>query len=203
MSDRDSLIRDLKESWSKSSVIEPKNCPKCGQPMEYCQTGEGENAWMCQNCNVTIPTSKMAFAMTPSWKRIVKYFAHGIAFSVLFIGLEIVWISSSFFLIAIGSILGLIIGILILFLILGVVNSIVSRFVWGFSMKTSTGSIFFHGLVLFLILIAVEIVLLLPALVFVGNPIVTTVRFIVSCFLYGLIGEKVAENWTEDRIKYC
>jgi hypothetical protein len=116
---------------------------------------------------------------------------------VLLLVLEFLWAFFSVFLVAIGSFIGLIIGILLLFLIVGAVNSVVSRFVWGFSMKDSAVSIFFHGLVLFLILLAVDVAFLLLALVFLENPIVTALRLIVGCFFYGLIGKKVAEMWTE------
>jgi ribosomal protein L37AE/L43A len=197
MSDSDSLIRDLEESWSKSGVLESKNCPKCGQPMEYYKTEEGKGFWACQKCDLAVKISTMASITIRPWEKIVRFFVHGIAFSVLLFVLEFLWVFSSVFLVAIGSFLGLIIGILLLFLIVGAVNSVVSRFVWGFSMKDSAVSIFFHGLVLFLILLGVEIGLLFPTLVFLGNPIVTALRLIVSCFLFGLIGKKVAEMWTE------
>jgi len=64
-------------------------------------------------------------------------------------------------------------------------------------MQSSATSIFFHGFVLFIILLMVDLVLMVPAFVFIGNPIVTVARFIAGCFLYGLIGKKVAEKWTE------
>lgn len=197
MSDRASVIRDLEESWSKSEVLGPENCPKCKQPMKYYKNDEGKSFWICQKCNLTIRSSMMASLMIPPWKKAMKYFIHGIAFSLLFLALEIVWIFSSFFLISIGSILGLIIGAILLFLIVGVVNSVISELVWRFSVRYSTMRIFFHGLILFIILLVVDLVLMVPAWVFVGNPIVTVVKFTVSCFLYGLIGKKVAELWAE------
>jgi ribosomal protein L37AE/L43A len=197
MSDRDSAIRDLQDSWDKSGVLEPKNCPKCGQPMEYHKTDEGESFWTCQKCDLSIEISTMATPMMPLWEKIARFFVHGIAFSALLFVLEFLWVFSSLFLVMIGSFLGLIIGILLLFLIVGAVNSVVSRFIWGFSMKDSTVSIFFHGLALSIILLGIEVVLLLPTLVVVGDPIVTAVRFIASCFLFGLIGKKIAEMWTE------
>ena len=197
MSDRESTIRDLQESWSKSDVLEHQNCPKCGQPMKYYENGEGKGFWTCQKCNFDVKKSEMASLPIPLWKKTVKFFVHGIAFSGLFFVLEIVWVFTGVFLVFYGSYIGLIIGVLLLFLIVGVVNSIVSRFVWGFSMKDSATSIFFHGLVLFIILLMVDLVLMVPAFVFLGNPIVTVAKFIASCSFYGLIGKKVAELWAE------
>jgi ribosomal protein L37AE/L43A len=197
MSDRESTIRDLQESWSKSDVLEHQNCPKCGQPMEYYENGEGKGFWTCQKCNFDVKKSKMASLTTPLWKKTVKFFVHGIAFSGLFFALEIVWALTGVFLILIGSLIGLIIGILLLFIIVGVANSIVSRFVWGFSMKDSATNIFFHGLILFIILLVVDLVLMVPVWIFVGNSIVIAAKFVVSCFFYGLIGKKVAEMWRE------
>jgi ribosomal protein L37AE/L43A len=197
MSDVDSAIRDLQESWSKSEVFEPKNCPKCGQPMGYYKNEEGKVFWTCQKCDLAVKISAMASLTMSSWEKLGRFFVHGIAFTVLFFALEFLWIFSSLILVAIGSFLGLIIGILLLFLIVGAVNSVVSRFVWGFSMQDSAINIFLHGLVLSLILLVVDIVLLLPTLASQANPIVTALRLIVSCFFYGLIGKKIAEMWTE------
>jgi ribosomal protein L37AE/L43A len=197
MSDADSAIRDLQESWSKSEVLEPKNCPKCGQPMESYKNEEGKVFWTCQKCNLAVKISTMASIAMPRWEKIARFFVHGIAFSVLLFVLEFLWIFFSVFLVVLGSFIGLIIGVLLLFLIVGAVNSVVSRFVWGFSMKDSAVSIFFHGLVLFLIILAVDIVFLFPTLLVLGNPIVTALRLIVSCFFYGLIGKKLAEMWAE------
>lgn len=198
MSDRDSAIRDLQESWSnKSNALGPQNCPKCGQPMEYYENDDGKGFWTCRKCNLDVRSSMMASLTTPLWKKTAKFFLHGIAFSGLFFALEIVWALTGVFLILIGSLIGLIIGILLLFLIVGVANSVVSEFVWGFSMQYSAMKIFFHGLILFIILLVVDLVLMVPVWVSVGNPIVIAVKFIATCFIYGLIGKKIAEMWTE------
>jgi ribosomal protein L37AE/L43A len=204
MIDRDSLkkdseerIRDSQESLTRYNVLEPESCPKCRQPMEYYKNEEGKGFWTCQKCNLTIRSSMMASFMTPAWKKVVKFFVHGIAFSVLFFALDFLWLFSSLFLLTIGSILGFIIGILLLFVIVGVTNTVVSRFVWKFSMKYSAKKIFFHGLILFVILLVVDPVFMIPTLVFEGNPIAIAADFIVSCFVCGSIGKMMAEMWAE------
>jgi F0F1-type ATP synthase assembly protein I len=128
----------------------------------------------------------------------VKYFIHGIAFSLLFTVLTVVWIFTSLILVLLGSLLGLIIGIGILMLIIGGLNSLLTSFLW-FPVKTSLWSILSHGIVLFiLLLIANSIVLVAPSLVFPGIA-TTVVTLIIGCFIDGFVCKTVARFWEEER----
>lgn len=129
-----------------------------------------------------------------NWKDLAKYFIHGIAFSVLFFILGIVWVFAFALLVVVGFIIGLIIGICLLFLIVGFLNSVITSFLW-FEVKTSFWDLFFHGLAFFIILLVVNgIFVTVPSLVFPG--IVTTlITLVIATFLSGFVGKKVAGWW--------
>ena len=60
------------------------------------------------------------------WKILIKYFVHGIVFSLLFTVLGVAWVFGSLILVMIGSFLGLIIGLVLLILIIGFSNAVVT-----------------------------------------------------------------------------
>ena len=161
------------------------------------ESNTGKGSWVCFDCNITLKTPSRSTGDFPFSKRVPRYFVHGIVFAVLFLLLEIFWIVSIVFLVMIGSFIGLIIGFAILFPIVGGINTVVSKLVWGFYMKSSLGDIFLHGFVLFIVLLIVDLVLLIPVMAYPGNLPITVVRFIVACFLYGLIGARLGEVWEE------
>jgi len=101
MSDTESKIRDLQESWSKikSDVLKNQNCPICGQPMKYHENSDGKGFWTCQKCNLIVKESVMAYFHILSWEKMARFFVHGIAFSGLFFVLEIVWLFAGAFLV--------------------------------------------------------------------------------------------------------
>lgn len=129
-------------------------------------------------------------------KTISKYFIHGLAFSVLFLILSIAMIFVLAILIGFGFIIGLIIGVGLLFLMVGFLNSIITDFLW-FTVSKSFLSILFHGIVLSVTLIVVNIIFIwAPNLVF-PNVYVEIITFIIGTFLNGLIGKTVATIWEE------
>jgi hypothetical protein len=128
------------------------------------------------------------------WKIFGKYFLHGILFSVLFLVLWIAWIFMMILLISLGAIIGFIIGIGLLFPIVGFINTALGVHLWNIEAETGFWNMFFHGLVLFiLLLIANLITSTLPNYAFPGTATLV-VTFIISTFLNGVIGKKVS-SW--------
>ena len=128
------------------------------------------------------------------WKIFGKYFLHGILFSVVFLLLGIAWIFMMILLVSLGAIIGFIIGIGLLFLIVGFINMVLGVHLWNIEAETGFWNIFFHGLVLFiLLLIANLITSTLPNYTFPGTATLV-VTFIISTFLNGVIGKKVS-SW--------
>lgn len=128
------------------------------------------------------------------WKMFGKYFLHGILFSVLFLLLGIAWIFMMILLVSLGAIIGFIIGIGLLFLIVGFINMALGVHLWNIEAETGFWNMFFHGLVLFiLLLIANLITSTLPNYAFPGTATLV-VTFIISTFLNGFIGKKVS-SW--------
>jgi hypothetical protein len=112
------------------------------------------------------------------WKNLVKYFAHGIAFSLLFAILAIAWAFILVILVGFGFIIGLMIGVGLLFLIMGFLNSVITTHLW-FEVKTEFWDLLFHGLVLFLVLLIVNgIFITVSSLVFPGTA-TTVVTLII------------------------
>ena len=132
-----------------------------------------------------------------TWKILAKYFAHGIAFYVLFTILTIAWLFGFIVLTILGSLIGLIIGLGILMLIVGGVNCFLTSLLW-FPVKTSLWSLVGHGLVLFIALLIVDgIFVMIPSLVFPG--IVTAVfTFIFGSFLNGFVARNIAGWWRQE-----
>jgi len=132
-----------------------------------------------------------------TWKILAKFFVHGLAFSLLFTVLAILWIFGFLILILLGSFIGLIIGLGILMLIIGGLNSLLTSLLW-FPVKTSFWSILGHGIVLFIMLSIVNsIFLLVPSLAFPGIT-TTAITFIIGAFLDGFVSKKVARWWKEE-----
>lgn len=129
-----------------------------------------------------------------SWKIIVKYFVHGIAFSLIFTVLAVAWIFGLLMLTVVGSFIGFIIGFGILMLIIGGLNSFLTSILW-FPVKTAFWSILGHGFVLFIVLLIVNgIFVMVPSLAFPGIS-TTIITFVIGSFLDGFVGKKVAGWW--------
>ncbi len=128
---------------------------------------------------------------------LVKYFLHGISFSVLMLVLGIVWVFIFVVLVVIGFIIGFIIGIIVFFLIIGWLNALLINLIWGVSIKSNWTSLLAHGFSLSIVLIIVSI----PSL-FIGivMPSLATsiAMFLIHCFIDGYIAKSVAGYWQEE-----
>lgn len=127
---------------------------------------------------------------------LLKYFVHGILFSLLLLGLEIVWAFILAFLAVIGFLIGLIIGLILFFILIGGLNTFLMVHVWDTSMKTDWKSLLVHGFALFIALIVAGI----PRFVinfFMPSLIAAIVMFIIYCFIDGFVAKEVGNNWEE------
>ena len=125
---------------------------------------------------------------------LIRYFLHGLAFSLLFIVLMLVWVIIAAVLIVVGLFIGLIIGFIILFYFVGGLNAWLTRSIWSFPVKTNFLSLLSHGFVLFIVLLLAQIPQLILSL---GWPslIMTVILFIAYAFVDGYIAKTVASHW--------
>jgi Zn-finger nucleic acid-binding protein len=129
------------------------------------------------------------------WRtKLWKYFEQGILFSVIFIGLSIVWAVLLVALMLIGSIIGLIIGFLILLFLIGFLNAFLTDAIWKIDTRADWKSLLSHGFFLFIALLFANIPAFLINLVIHNLPIAIAL-FIVYCFIDGFICKKVAESY--------
>ena len=127
----------------------------------------------------------------------LRYFLHGIAFSLLSTVLLFVWVLLLFFLVMIGWFIGLIIGIIALLLFMGGLNAFLSGAIWSINTRTGLLSLLGHGLVLGLLQAVVHIPAIIVNLT-VPNLASTIAVFVAYCFIDGFIAKKVAGWWKEE-----
>jgi hypothetical protein len=130
--------------------------------------------------------------------RATKYFLHGIAFSLLLLVLEIVWVFMLVFLVIIGFIVGLIIGFIILFFIIGGLNAVLTQSIWKTYIKKDWKNLLAHGIVLFVVLILAGIPSLLVYYAY-PNLIAGVVLFFIYCFIDGYVAKHVGSAFEEQR----
>ncbi|MEM2101930.1 MAG: hypothetical protein QXM22_00265 [Candidatus Bathyarchaeia archaeon] len=123
-----------------------------------------------------------------------KFFVHGILFMALFWVLVVGWTFLTFVLVSVGYLLGLAIGFVLLFLAVGYINKTIAVFLWRMKEASSIWYHFFHGLVLFLILIGLNFVFVLLPYYIVGNVVLHVVVVFWGIFLDGFVGREVA-SW--------
>lgn len=117
---------------------------------------------------------------------------HGLGLSILMFVLVIGWALILMILLALGSILGLLIGLGVLALALGYINAFLAEAVWEMSTDEALTSKLFHGGLLFLILLIVN----LPWVAieyYSSHWLITVVLFIIYVPIHGYVGKRVAE----------
>ena len=130
------------------------------------------------------------------WWDLVKYFFHGISFSVILLFLGFLWVFVLAALVVVGLFIGFIIGLLVLFFFIGGLNSVLTALIWDLDITVEWKSVLLHGFVLFIVLLIVDI----PGLILnIAVPsLATTISlFVIYCFIDGLISKKIAQNWEE------
>jgi hypothetical protein len=126
--------------------------------------------------------------------QLAKYFLHGVAFSLLFFILAIVWALVFGVLIVLGSFIGLIIGIVLLFFIVGGLNAFLSEIVWNLSID-GWQSILTCGFYLTVILVIVHIPVAYALIYDPPNIIVSMVLFVIYAFIDGFLARELAPLW--------
>jgi len=129
---------------------------------------------------------------------ILKYFAHGILFSLLSIGL--LFVVKHLVTLALLDINGILLIMAILYILpmpVGVANSLVTRFLW-FPVEYSWFGTWAHGGLLLVALIAVGFTISL-ALSGIPPETSTIISFVTGAFIDGFIGKGIAGIWEEVR----
>jgi len=143
-----------------------------------------------------VPAEKQA-EKEPIWKTALKYFLHGISFSILLLILGIFWVVIFAILLAIGYIIGFIIGLLVLFIFVGGLNSFLTDMIWSIPIKTQWKGLLAHGVVLFIVLVIAGIPQLIVNLVASNLPVQVGL-FIIYAFIDGFVAKKIGEQWEEE-----
>lgn len=127
----------------------------------------------------------------------VRYFLHGLAFSLLFLVLGIIWLVIFVVLVEIGAVIGFIIGLIVLFFFIGGLNSFLTGLIWSVTMKTNWKSLLVHGFSLFIVLLIAG----LPSY-FLGSfshdLTFYTAIFLIYSFIDGAIAKNVGFWWKEE-----
>jgi len=130
------------------------------------------------------------------WETPLKYFFHGISFSILLLLLGFLWAFILGILVVLGYLIGLIIGFVLLLIFVGGINSFLSDFFWDISTSTDWKSLLGHGFILFIALFIVDIPAVLVNL-YVPSLVTSIAVFIIYAFISGFIARKVAAYWEQ------
>lgn len=133
----------------------------------------------------------------PWWRAPLKYFLHGVSFSLFMLVLGLVWVVLLLMLAAVGFIIGLIIGLVVLFILVGGLNSFLTDMIWGIPIKTDWKSLLAHGFALIFVLLIAGIPGFLVTM-FVPGLVTTALRFIIYAFIDGFLGKNVGGYWEEE-----
>jgi hypothetical protein len=133
-----------------------------------------------------------------SWpSRLARYFLHGIAFSILFPLLGLVWVIILELFVMVGALIGLIIGFIVLFFFIGGLNTLLTDFLWSTTIESGWKTLLIHGLGLFFALLIVD----LPRYIFLPlsgpSPALLIGVFVIYAFINGFIAKNVASVWKE------
>ncbi len=134
-----------------------------------------------------------------NWRNLLKYFVHGMTFSTSYFVLATVWAFVLSFLIGVGAIIGFIMGLVLLFLMAGFLNSVITSYLW-FKVKFGFWDFLFHGVVLFVTLLILNVVITVPNLVLPGIA-TTVITYLIATFLEGFVAKKLAGWWQEEYAK--
>ncbi len=117
---------------------------------------------------------------------------HGIGLTILMFLLIIGWALVLGLLLVLGFIIGLLIGFVMLGLALGYINSYLAEAVWEMGTDKKLVSRFFHGVLLFIVLLIAEIPMLAINYLF-PHWLMMAIMFIIYIPIHGFVGVKVAE----------
>jgi hypothetical protein len=132
----------------------------------------------------------------PLWKTLAKYLIHGLLFYVLYAIFFLVWAFILVILVTLGAFIGLIIGLAVLAFFLGGINSFLTDLLW-FPIETSWKSVLFHGSVLFIVLLVVNVIIVAIPTIILPSITTTILTFITATFVDGYVAKNVASMWKE------
>ena len=132
----------------------------------------------------------------PWWRNPLKYFLHGISFSVLLLVLAFAWAFILGILVILGSFIGLIIGFVVLFFLIGGLNTFLTGVIWSITAETRWTSLLGHGFLLFIALLIVSVPSVILNLA-VPSLVTTIVTFVAYAFIDGFVAKKTAEYFEE------
>jgi hypothetical protein len=129
---------------------------------------------------------------------ILKYFIHGILFSLLAAGLVLVGTALLVFLaiLGLGGILLVIAILYIIPLFIGAANCVITGFLW-FPVKYSWLGTWGHGVLLLICMIIVNLIISIP-LSAIPQTAAIIIGFIIGAFVDGFIGKQIAGIWREE-----
>jgi len=144
----------------------------------------------------------------------LKYFLHGISFSILLLILGTFWAAIFALLLTLGGtmiggfivaglalliveFIGFIIGPLVLLFLVGGLNSFLTEIIWSIHVKTGWIIVFLHGLVLFIALVIAGIPWLIANLYVASNLPTQIALFIIYAFIDGFVAKKIGEQFEE------
>jgi hypothetical protein len=133
----------------------------------------------------------------PLPSRLLRYFVHGLAFSILFLFLTFIWAFILALLIVVGSIIGFIIGFVVLFFLMRGLNTFLTRWIWSPDIRSGWLSLLIHGLGLFIALLIASI----PSLLLIGTPYslaFSIMLFVPYALADGFIAKHIAFAFRED-----
>ncbi len=127
-------------------------------------------------------------------RRFVKYFVHGLLFSLLFLVLVIAWALLLLILVRVGSLLGLVLGLAILFIFMGWLNALITAWLW-YPVKRGWKNNLLHGFVLFISLLIVSFIFVLPPRLMFPGLATTLVTFLLVTPIDGFVAQRIAGIW--------
>ena len=131
-------------------------------------------------------------------KTLVKCFVHGIAFSLLFLMLVFAWFFGLVFLMAGLAFVGLLIGIAVLLPCVGALNRFLTDVIWRVETGSTLRSLFPHGLVLLVLILAANIATAIGVGLVLPGTISIIVYSVVLAFVDGYIAKAVATLFPDE-----
>jgi ABC-type dipeptide/oligopeptide/nickel transport system permease component len=127
------------------------------------------------------------------------YLIHGCVFSLLFFGFFLEWTVFVAFLPGEVAVIGQAVGLVALFFLMGFLNALITGRLW-FKVTHRLWDLLFHGLLLFGILYAVNIVFI--AWPYESSPGIPTavIALTVAAFVNGFLAKVVAGQWKQERM---
>ena len=136
---------------------------------------------------------------TPFENPLVKYFLHGLVFSIFMIVFVFVWVFLLLFLVIVGMFIGLCFGCCILFVGIGAMNSYLAEYFWSITTNREWKSLAGHGGAFFFLLILAHVPMFIVELI--ASPsafyLMIILSLVVNSFIDGYVGKRIAQEFSE------